>query len=413
MTSSNPSATLSRVAAWAIIAICGLNLNGLMYMLLGVGQSFSVVLLLAAGYLILRSGGRALVDPTCRSFVIAILSYIAFGSFFSIFSSSEEPFKYLLVYLPSAAIILAIVCYLSGRELDSVLRVDLIFLKYILLGASGSVWFSDLLFFHYQYPPLAADRYSGFFGNPNEAGIVSVAAMAVVLAKPTKYVFFQLAHVFIITGALFFTFSKSSFLLFFVIIFFYCVLTQKKAVFAQLAFTSLVVFAGWEWIRSLIPELTLSQQVRVDQVLQLVTTGEVSNETTTGRTFLWNFAIDKISHKFPVAYGFGEFHYLEGGIRELGVWQGAHNTYLMVLGEAGFIAFVALVVANVRLLKMSLKYRSFVFIFFYFIILQWDMMSAHNILGLRFHNMLTGFCLGLILLLQRNTLPITLQKMRL
>lgn len=394
--------TLPRLATWMIIAICGLNLNGLFDMLFGFAQVFSLPLLLGAVYLIFSCRERHIEGGLGFLYVLAILAYICFGSLFSISSETEDPFKYIFTYFSSALVILAISLHISAQNTSD--NLDLLFLKYILLTASASVWLSSYLNSICVNPPLATDRFSGFFGNPNEAGIISVIAFALVLARPSQHRVFQILQSICACGAVFMTFSKSSILLLALVFLVFSIFYQKEKFIYVLSGLLVVVFfisGGLESILSLLPEMTSSQILRIDQLKQIVILGEVSSETTTGRTYLWNLALDKITASFPFGLGLGELHNMIGGIKEYGIWQGCHNTYLMVLGESGIIAFILIVFANFRLLLLSYKARRYIFSLLYVVILQWDMMSAHNVLSLRFHNMLLGFCIGSVLLQNR------------
>lgn len=72
---------------------------------------------------------------------------------------------------------------------------------------------------------------------------------------------------------------------------------------------------------------------------------------------------------------------------------GVHNTYFMILGEAGLPVMMAFVIANLVTFWSLYRARS-LYLFMYFVVLQIDLLSAHNILGLRFHNLMMGFVFG-------------------
>jgi O-antigen ligase len=144
-----------------------------------------------------------------------------------------------------------------------------------------------------------------------------------------------------------------------------------------------------------IDELTDSQIRRTEQALSMLT-GQVTDETTTGRTVLWAKGLSiAAGNYFVFGEGLGSFHHFKGFVVENGVEQGTHNTYLMLLGEAGLPVALLFIAANVVLLRALWRERLH-YLFMYFVILQIDFLSAHNVLGLRFHDLMIGYTLGVL-----------------
>ena len=79
--------------------------------------------------------------------------------------------------------------------------------------------------------------------------------------------------------------------------------------------------------------LSWDQRERLADVFNLAG-GEVSARTTTGRTVLIGFGLQKIKDVFPWGAGLGELHAMEGGLRKISNgletdrWLGVHNTFL-------------------------------------------------------------------------------------
>jgi O-antigen ligase len=88
------------------------------------------------------------------------------------------------------------------------------------------------------------------------------------------------------------------------------------------------------------------------------------------------------------------YHFMEWMRSPQGVWQGAHNTFIMLLGESGIIPFVVFMIATWMLFRRANAFPGFAFALMFFAILNIDMMFSHNILTMRYHNYLIGFVLG-------------------
>ena len=112
--------------------------------------------------------------------------------------------------------------------------------------------------------------------------------------------------------------------------------------------------------------------------------GEVTPETTTRRTLLWQFALEKIELQLPWGAGLGEFHHMEGGYRSPNnEWLGVHNIFLLILGEGGLFPFLLLVSFIVRLFATANRSRERTVAIGFAVVLFGDMLSTHSLLGSR------------------------------
>lgn len=245
------------------------------------------------------------------------------------------------------------------------------------------------------------ERYSGFFSNANEAGIISLSTFVLMLWMYDKSKFFvYLLGAIISALAVFFTFSKSSIICLFILIIVYLLTLRKFSglflVLLVFSFSGLLFFMP----ELFIDDLNISQENRLQSV-QLFLSGNVNADTTTGRTELWKLGLSHaVDNLLIVGSGLGSFHSLKGAMIEYDVVQGVHNTYLMLLGEAGILVLGLFVLANILVLVLLWQKRLF-FLLLYMIVLQVDLLAAHNVLGLRFHDFLIGYMLGLIACKQR------------
>ena len=110
---------------------------------------------------------------------------------------------------------------------------------------------------------------------------------------------------------------------------------------------------------------------------------------------MWAFAAEKALSVFPFGTGMNTFHAIEGGIMGARNWLGAHNTFLMIWGEAGFVvllAFLALTVALAMACLRSPRPRFSLYLFTIFLV---SAMTSHEALELRFMNVVLALMLGL------------------
>jgi O-antigen ligase len=271
------------------------------------------------------------------------------------------------------------------------------------LLAAASVWASPILYQYYVNLPLSAQqRMGGFFGNPNEAAMASLVAVALVLGVPFRNRLLQISLPLMAVGAIALTFSKTA-MSCLVLILAWHVFQRAKGIMlfilpaaAVLAIVTIqdvdvpTLIAENSWI-----ELDPSQKIRILAVGKILG-GEIDENTTTGRTYLWALVVERAWDRFPLGSGIGSGHNVIGGIVENDVWQGAHNSFIMILGESGPLP-AALLAASIIVLFVAVKRNpigqaglSCLFI------LVIDMMATHGALATRYHNLMLAVVMGLM-----------------
>ncbi|MCO5091035.1 O-antigen ligase [Bosea sp. (in: a-proteobacteria)] len=390
-------------AARILVIVCVLNLNGVFDMMFDIGQAVSLIILATSLVLIATTGRRAW-SPPFSLLIAAIASYLILGWLLYDPAASVEPAsKYLQSYFNSILIIWALAGYVAslpqGRRLDGFLK----FLRNSFLVAAASVWMSPLLYQYYVNLPFSAQqRMGGVFANPNEAAAASCFAVALVLALPLRFRVLQFAAVAMAAGAVIMTFSKGGISMLVILLGWHVVRHARGVGLVAIVLTSLLALVLVQNPRALVEtvtdlpllELDASQKDRILAVADIFG-GEIDERTTTGRTVLWDFVIERALHDFPLGSGLGSAHHIVGGILELDVWQGAHNTFLMVWGESGVIPLLLLVSAMVAVVFASLHHAHRSLGVTCLFVLLVVMMSGHIALATRYHNVMLAVVLGL------------------
>jgi O-antigen ligase len=393
------TSTLTWIASRFLIVVAGLNLNGLFLMLFNVNQVFSVPIMIASLYLIWQGGGRALSDSTNALLALAIITYLLFAYFYSATQGQEAPIQFAVTYISSILLIVAAASFASGRNSLQGIADDLRLLKTVLIISCLSAWFSPLFRTVFTVDLSDADRSAGFFGNPNETGMLAVVTVAIILSHPTRSKVLNLAQFIIAVGAIVLTFSKASLVTLILAVFVYGVRRARPLLtLGPVALAAFVALSTGLIVDFDLVELTSYQRERLENVASLLK-GEITSETTTGRTDVWEIGWQRIEENILAGSGIGTFHNMVDGVRDEDDenWVGVHNTYLMVWGEAGLVAFLLLAIANAQLVYRALRSTFSEFALLYVVVLEIDMMAAHNVLGLRFHNLLTGMVIGTLM----------------
>lgn len=143
-------------------------------------------------------------------------------------------------------------------------------------------------------------------------------------------------------------------------------------------------------------DLLPEQLLRVEQVLS-VFSGEVDDKVTTGRFGLWKLGFERIDTTFPFGNGIGNMHRMEGGyLGTDGEWLGVHNTYLMVLGEAGLVPLLLLVVFFGMFGIGALASPYSATCVGIWLVMVVNMMVAHGVLANRMANLMLASAMALI-----------------
>jgi O-antigen ligase len=272
--------------------------------------------------------------PILISFIVLGLSYYIIGAFnYSGGLNDVEYFtmvlKYLLVIIPGAELLR---------------RTSLKELYIFLLVGSLSV-IIHTVFFPLQNAAFNASygRFSGFYLNPNYAGAISLIGFALsfgIKDRRLKYVGYL---IFSVAG--FFTFSRY-FLGMWMLMNVFSVFINRRNLIVPLvgALFLVIVFA-------LGPSLNLNEE-RFSAFASIFSSEETKTEVLgeDSRTNTWASYKDVILDAPLWGNGFKK---LQGD--HFGMVAGVHNTFLLVIGEAGLIPFAILVSIYLFLLRRGFQ----------------------------------------------------------
>lgn len=207
------------------------------------------------------------------------------------------------------------------------------------------IWFVTLMLsYGFVLKVLFADysrleaRYMGIFGNPNGAGIFCMLFFILVYVLNEKLKLFVKKELIVIFGIIFLTivlsgsrtaiFSISIFLLF----------RYFNNISPAVGFLMLVlIIIGYEFIflnfQTIVDGLGLGEYFRLDTI-----------KDGSGRFIAWNFAYENVKEAWWFGRGFGYTEYLfkfyELELSMLGHQGNAHNSYLTIWLDTGFVGLV-------------------------------------------------------------------------
>ncbi|EIM28950.1 O-antigen ligase family protein [Microvirga lotononidis] len=390
-----------------LLLFTGLNLNAVAAMFIGEAEMLSPLALALTLILLVQYTRLRHISFIYMLFVAAILSYLIMGSI-PRFETISIDLYYIRLYFVTFLLVSALYFWIVSLDEDH-LRLVLIFFKYLMLIACVGTIFSSTLQQYQAINPADAissgpveemERASGLFENPNQAATAALYCLVLVVALPARIFAWRALQVVIAVIALVMTFSKAAMLGGLVLAAAF-VLTRRSL--GTMLLFSVAVATGiiglWFIYEHDLFHLSWDQRERLADVFNLVG-GEVSARTTTGRTVLVDFGLQKIKQVFPWGAGLGEFHAMEGGLRkivnglETNRWLGIHNTFLTILGESGlipFLAFLSFLVWPVIAARKS-KYLGIVFGFMLTLVIQ--MSAAHDVLLLRFTDAIVAITLA-------------------
>ncbi len=333
---------------WAVSVICLVDLNDLLRMWVGVERAFSVPLLACCLVLLTGLLRMRFMDAVGWPGVLilaCLLSYSGLGMLVSLASATEfesDAAGYLVRHLSSVVLILATaagarrVLHAAGEE--SLLRG-------LMLVATGScllmIASPRLVDLFVDPPEDGTYRYFGAFSDPNMAAMVAcfgvVSALAFLRAGRQRV----LAHgAALVSGtALAGTFSRTA------LVVLACLLAgavvasrgvQRRRLAGGLAVLAVVGALG---VRTLdLSALEARQLQRWESLLEIVELSSVDDVSLAGRMTLWRLALEETLEAPLLGNGLGRLHHLDGAwYNDDGVLMGAHNQYLVLAGEAGFV----------------------------------------------------------------------------
>lgn len=276
---------------------------------------------------------------------------------------------------------------------------------FLLLGV-GLIFFSSVIGFNIG---LDMDRASGFFANPNTAAGFILYCLCLTLcfaiSETRKYGFLYLLLVPALFYTMFITFSKAGLITFPLVVIAFlgmCFLRYKKLfkpkrkIFVWL-FLAIIVAVGIMsyYFSAIVDQLSWGQFLRLQRTLAFLS-GEFTEATTSERSTLFNIGFHLISEHPLLGNGLTSFHAYDIPVN--GKHIGVHNTFLMILGEAGILPFMIYSVLIIIMLWKSWKLKNLAISFLFMSIMIVYIINVggtgHNGLDDRVSNCLFGVMLG-------------------
>ena len=330
-----------------LIGIILLNLNGLIFLFVGSTGIISPLILIFSAYIILNSKSTV-ISNLSTGYFISILLYLVIGSISLLISLQVgvETLTTMTDIIKSIVLIYAV--YLGYLQ-------ELQKSNSIIVYTCWLIIFSVVLSYGLDYLNIASIqanyrtdyRMSGFFANPNELAaqsLFSIISIQYLFKKYTsKYYRLILMVALLISGyAMFMAFSRSIFLVLFIILF------LQVFLYKGLSFKSLILLGGFALLLVvalpiLYENTNLSLQKRIDTSLDIFDEG-LSDGNTGGRFDLISEAFVYINENPFLGVGIGNMQRMEGV-------GGVHNAYLAIWGNAGFFVLLYFISFLIGLIK--------------------------------------------------------------
>ena len=339
------------------------NLNGFVYLVLGIRAPFSP-LLLVLSFAILYLGaikGKIKLDAFLLKLILLFyILYVFIGVCSYLFNPDfvmrdTSPLGLIRSYLASLLIIVSF--YIGSKNLilkgktDFLIRMilSLTLFSALFVALSPIIGLTDI----YAYATDVTtnkDRPTGLFGNPNEAGAFGVYFLVIVLGsysyfkKHTLLILFLIPLAFYVT---FISFSRASMVLSILILLMYIIynlrfvnrlrLSNSRKPFILTALILIGSIIVTQQFFSYIQTLSHGQRTRLMLTFELFS-GRVDEQTTSDRSKVYSFAWNEIKNRPIIGHGIGAFHRLKYLPQD--TKMGAHNTHLLIFGESGIIPII-------------------------------------------------------------------------
>ncbi|MDC3187362.1 hypothetical protein OBA38_00670 [bacterium] len=320
--------------------------------LFGSSLILTIIILLTSFNIIFRSPKSNFLKNNVLRFYI-VLGLVAFISIvFRLVKGNVDDFVYQLLGNLSRALFLILTLSIANtiektfffRSLKSA----------ILIGSLSIILFSifkiDLANSVSGFFTANQTRFSGFYLNANFGGVIIAIGHLLLIEKKVKLL---KSEQFIFILAVLFTFSFTALL-----ILFYNLFTNNKAVFISIVSVLILVFSlGWESFN-----FSQARYQKLQLVADFYKGGGVNiDELTTGRYSLWKKGISDIINKPILGNGFG---YMATEVKtntkkkyKYGVFNktniGIHNNLLEILGDYGILIGSLIVILFFKLVITS------------------------------------------------------------
>jgi hypothetical protein len=397
------------VAFSLLIIVSLLNLNGLAAMVFGLERAFSVVYLIGTGIIILRLWHRRFYLSTpIRLYLWFMGSYIVFGC------AASTDSELLLGYMPSAvaSVTITLSAYLASLAAFSTFGVAyVVFRLTIILSAAAATvfltpYFADVVYVHIENLAWTVEgRASGVFANPNETGMAACYAIAFAIggielfsSKRIRLMLWGMTAVSIV--AVIMSFSRTAIAIAFVMLVVFMLRSMRNAgrsALPVLTGAALVLVGGWFLLEGW-REFNWSpgQAQRLGSFERILRGGAELGHDDSHRLEASTVGLKHWLERPFFGHGLADGQ----SLRELGD-TGSHNTYLLILGDAGivpFFFFVAMIFAFWTSTRYARDCGNVAIAEYFGISFVMAALANHNLLNNRSINVLTGVIMALLAL---------------
>lgn len=316
---------------------------------LGTVTSYLILVLLLAHFILDQKKGKPLLV-----FLFLGVSYYVISSFSYI--GEEIGFLYNLIKF-----LIVIVC-----GADVIRKTTTKEIYYILLIGAFSVAINAIFLSNYNANFTETyGRYSGFYLNPNYAG--SICLLGLSLSFQMKNNKLRLLGLLLCTVGGLFTLSRYFMIMWVLVNFISVFLNRKNAIGPAIGAGILILFFSFA---SLL-QLKADRFGALESLFSDSKTVEVRGE---GRASTWASYSDVLMDSPFIGNGYKKMHGNNFGVR-----AGVHNTYLMLLGEAGIVPFLICIFLYVFLMKKTFdSLRQNPGYFYFALILFTSLLVSHN-----------------------------------
>jgi len=341
------------------------------------------------------------------------LIYVLFVSYYLIglasrlmqFENSyfDSIFNLLRVFATSFIILLSVHQYLYRRlilDLKEKKVFNAIFIP-VIIASLYSIYQHSLgiLDLTGRKDSISYGRVRGVYGNPNTLGFVANLGLALLLYSLYKHKRWFWLKMVLIPALLYVTFlslSRTSMITAAVLILFTAVKMTvnylrlghrgrwRHLLVMGIPFMIFTyIYLNFETL--IIKYTKYGSMYKILSLVNLIFKGKVSNETTSGRVDVVQYGIERILEHPLFGNGLGAFRRFP---EETGMTHGVHNTYLLVLGDAGIFPFIALLSLICYVLVSSFFTRKIAGLMAFGSMMVWALhnMSGHNGLEEKMHN---------------------------
>lgn len=387
-----------------LVFYAGMNLSGVVELTMQVSGGLSVLVLACSLFVIVGSINAQLLAPAYVWFLIFLILFLI-GGLVPLISGGDFDVPRLVQYLGTIIYCSALYFFIMQRGrfgFDFVLACLQCAFMIDCIAAVNSNLLSNYLGY-----TGSTERAMGFFDNPNETATMALYWIVLVVTTGSSAKLTTILKLALALFTLLITFSKSGYLLLFVLGLTYLALRRLYGVALVMLASAIVLIPLIGTIVQSSLDLTVEQQLRIDQFANIFA-GDIDDNTTTGRLSLWSLGLQRIGETFPFGGGLGSFHRMDGGYTDLaGDWLGVHNVFLMILGESGLVPLLAFVFFLFVLGKHGVDSSRWMTAVGLFIILIGDMLVGHGTLILRLNNLM----LVLLMVMSSGTVEIEADRL--